>query len=72
MLGRFVSVHPDRLASIRSGIHKLATGGVKPSELESYVPSLEAKIAHISSIVRHQGFKLSVALETVRANRVGK
>jgi RNA-directed DNA polymerase len=72
MLGRFVSVHPDRLASIRSGIHKLATGGVEPAELSSYVRSLEAKIAHISKIVRHKGFKLSVALEAAKIKRLGK
>ena len=72
MLGPFVSVHPDRLASIRSGIHKLTTGEIPPTELASYVCSLEAKIAHISSVVRHKGFRLSVALETARANRAGR
>jgi RNA-directed DNA polymerase len=72
MLGRFVSVNPDRLASIRSGIHKLTTGDVDPAELVSYIPSLEAKIAHISSIVPHKGLRLRVALEKARANRVGK
>jgi len=72
MLGRFISVHPDRLARIRSGIHKLETGEVASGERDGYIRSLEGQIAYIASIIPHKGIRLQVALETAQAKQIGK
>jgi hypothetical protein len=72
MLGRFVSIHPERLARIRSGIHKLETGDVAPQERAGYIRSLEGEIAYITSIIRHKGIRLQVALEAAKAKQSGK
>jgi RNA-directed DNA polymerase len=69
MLGRFISVHPDRLACIRSGIHKLEAGEVAPEERARYVRSLEGQIAYIASVISHKGIRLQVALETAQAKQ---
>ena len=70
MLGRFISVHPERLARIRSGIHKLETGEVALRERAGYIRSLEGQIAYIANIIPHKGIRLKVALETARAKGV--
>jgi hypothetical protein len=72
MLGRFVSVHPERLARIRSGIHKLETGEVAPGERDGYIRGLEGQIAYIVSVIPHKGIGLQAALETARAKQIGK
>jgi RNA-directed DNA polymerase len=69
MLTRFISVHPERLARIRSGIHKLETGEVAPEERVGYIRSLKGQIAYIASIIPHKGIRLQVALETAQAKR---
>jgi hypothetical protein len=71
MLARFISVHPERLARIRSGIHKLETGEVAPEERASYIRSLEGQIAYIAGMVPNKGIRLRVALETARAKEIG-
>jgi hypothetical protein len=72
MLGRFISVHPERLARIRSGIHKLETGEVAPEERAGYIRGLEGQIAYIVSVIPHKGIGLQAALETARAKQIGK
>jgi RNA-directed DNA polymerase len=72
MLARFISVHPERLARIRSGIHKLKTGEVAPEERAGYIRSLEGQIGYIANIIPHKGIRLKVTLETAQAQQIGK
>jgi RNA-directed DNA polymerase len=72
MVARFISVHPERLSRIRSGIHKLETGEVAPAERDGYIRSLEGQIAYIAGIIPHKGIRLQVALETARSSQVGR
>jgi RNA-directed DNA polymerase len=66
LVGRFLSLPSERLACIRSGIHKFATGRVSSSERAKYLRSLEGKIAHVSSVVPHKGRKLAATLENAK------
>ncbi len=66
LLGQFPTVEPKRLAWIRSGIHKLASGCVAESSIPKYLRSLEGKINHVSGIVPSKGRKLARALEAAR------
>jgi hypothetical protein len=50
MLGRQLSVPPDRLARIRSGIHKLRQGRIQGVDVARYVQSLRGSIAQIASV----------------------
>jgi hypothetical protein len=58
LLGRHVSVPPDRLARIRSGIHKLRQGQVPVQSLARYVQSLRGSIAQIATINAGKAEKL--------------
>ncbi|MBI4441767.1 MAG: RNA-directed DNA polymerase [Acidobacteria bacterium] len=50
VISRSLSVPPDRLARIRSGIHKLRSGQVPLSEVPHYSRSLRGSIAQVSTI----------------------
>jgi RNA-directed DNA polymerase len=65
-LGRFPTVDFERLAWLRSGIHKLATGEVSRAEIEKYVESLEGKIAHVSQSSPQKGKRLSDSLSAAK------
>ena len=66
LLGRFPSVLPDRLSQLRSGIHKLRTNQIVPSEIEEYVRSLEGRISQVANIVPQKGKKLRDDLEEAK------
>jgi hypothetical protein len=65
LLGRELSVPPDRLARIRSGIHKLRQGKVSTENLGRYTQSLLGSIAHVASIVPRKAQKLRAELAEV-------
>ena len=50
LLGRQLSVPPERLARIRSGIHKLRQGRVRSTDAARYVQSLRGSIAQVATI----------------------
>jgi RNA-directed DNA polymerase len=62
-VGKRLSVPRERLARIRSGIHKLRQGKVPPEDLDHYVRSLQGSIAHIASIMPGKGDKFRLELE---------
>ncbi len=63
LLGRFPSALPERLAQVRSGIHKLRTNQVPPAELDGYIRSLEGRICHLGGLVPRKAKKLREGLE---------
>ena len=63
LLGQQLSVPPDRLARIRSGIHKLRQGRVMASDVARYVQSLRGSIAQIASINPIKGKALREELD---------
>jgi len=63
VMGPKLNVPPERLARIRSGIHKLRQGKVPPEDLDRYVRSLQGSIAHLASIVPSKGEKFRSELE---------
>ena len=50
LIGRRLSVSPERLSRIRSGIHKLRQGCVPGAKVARYVQSLQGSIAQIAPI----------------------
>ena len=65
LMGKFPSLLKDRLSQLRSGIHKIRTRQVPPSQLEKYVNSLKGRIVHVGSIVPLKAEKLRRELEAV-------
>jgi RNA-directed DNA polymerase len=65
LMGRHLSVPPDRLSRIRSGIHKLRQSKVAPEDIERYAQSLRGNIAYVTSIARRKGQKLREDLDLV-------
>ena len=65
LLGRHPSIPAERLARIRSGIHKLRQGSVPDADVLRYVRSLQGSIAQIASINTIKGEKLRGDLEEV-------
>jgi hypothetical protein len=63
VLGRRFGVPPDRLARIRSGIHKLREGHVAEPQIEHYVRSLSGSIAQIMPINAQKADSLKRDLE---------
>jgi hypothetical protein len=66
LVGRFPSVLPDRIARLRSGIHKLRTNQVAASDTERYVQQLDGGIVYVASIDPRKGAKLRQELRSVR------
>lgn len=66
LLGRFPSVLPDRLAQLRSGVHKLRTNQIVPDELEEYIRSLEGRISQLASVVPQKAKKLRGDFDVAR------
>jgi hypothetical protein len=64
LLGRLLGVPQEKISGIRSGIHKLRSGGVSEPDLDHYVRSLKGRIAQVRSIAPKKASKLSVHLET--------
>ncbi len=58
LLGRFPAVLPERIAQLRSGIHKLKTGQVHPEALKNYIAQLGSSIAQVGSIDPRKGERL--------------
>jgi RNA-directed DNA polymerase len=63
LMGRFPGVLAERIARLRSGIHKLRTNQVATKEKQKYVEQLEAGIAYVSSISPRKGAKLLQELQ---------
>jgi RNA-directed DNA polymerase len=66
VLGRRVSVPSERLARVRSGIHKLREGKVPAAEVDRYVEGLRGSVAQISTIDRAMAPRLRKDLEFAR------
>jgi len=66
LAGRFPSVLPERIARLRSGIHKLRTNQVPEHELPKYLRSLEGSIKQLSIINPKKGKRLLLEMEAVR------
>jgi hypothetical protein len=66
-LGQTPRADPKQLSRVRSGIHKLQTGEVPPSEVSSYVRSLEGLIAHLARFERKKAERLSDELRAAAA-----
>jgi RNA-directed DNA polymerase len=69
LLARFPGVLPERLAQLRSGIHKLSTGELDDEEVENYVMRLKGGIAYAASIDPRKGAKLARNLQSVLDGR---
>ena len=70
LLNRFPTVLPERIAQLRSGIHKLRVGKVSRDRLRDYVLQLESSIAQIGSVDRHKVARLQADLETAKKQLV--
>ena len=58
-IGRFGARAPrEKMSELRAALYRLATGKVKPKELERYRQNLVARIAHVASIHRGDAEKL--------------
>jgi hypothetical protein len=66
LMGRFPGVLPDRIARLRSGIHKLRTNQVAANDIERYVQQLEGGITYVASIAPRKGAKLRRELDAAR------
>lgn len=64
VVGARLSVPSERLARIRSGIHKLGKGFVPASDIPRYVQSLRGSITQIGSIDQKKAEKLGRDLQT--------
>jgi RNA-directed DNA polymerase len=64
LLGRFLSIPPNKVSAIRSGVHKLRTNEIPPTDLDRYVRSLHGGIAHIRSVSPTKAQKLSLNLDS--------
>jgi len=64
-LGASLNVPANRLGRIRSGIHKLRTNAVSPTELPRYVQGLRGRITHLGSINAKKAEQFKKELETV-------
>jgi RNA-directed DNA polymerase len=64
LLAQFPGVLPERLARLRSGIHKLSTGDVNDNEVENYASRLQGGIAYVASIDPRKGAKLATELRS--------
>jgi RNA-directed DNA polymerase len=63
LLGRFPTVLPERIAQLRSGIHKLRTNQVAADSLRDYSLQLGSSIAQVASIDPAKGGRLQVEFE---------
>jgi retron-type reverse transcriptase len=64
LMNRFPNILPERISRLRSGIHKLRSGEVCPSEVEQYVRQLQGGIAYVASISAAKSAKLHRDLDT--------
>ena len=64
LMGRFPGVLPDRIARLRSGIHKLRTNQVAANEMDRYVQQLEGGVVYVASIDPRKGAKLQKELRS--------
>jgi RNA-directed DNA polymerase len=69
LMGRFPGVLPDRIARLRSGIHKLRTNQVAANEMDRYLQQLEGGILYVASAAPRSGAKLSQELSSVLSLR---
>jgi hypothetical protein len=72
LLGRQLSVPPDRLSRIRSGIHKLNQGAIAPEDVGRYVQSLRGAIAHVMSIAPRKAKRLREDLDAALRSEPAK
>jgi RNA-directed DNA polymerase len=69
--GARLSVPPDRLARIRSGIHKLRQSQIPTDEVDRYVRALRGSIAHVAMINPVKASRLRADLEAAILSRTG-
>lgn len=69
VLNRFPNIRRQYVGQVRSGIHKLRTGIVSPSDLLPYNDSLDGKIRHIGALAPTKGQKLLLDLASARKVR---
>lgn len=72
LMDRFPNVLPERVSSLRSGIHKLRNGEVAPNDVEKYVRQLRGRITYVGSVSVTKGAKLMRDLQaavTVKSRR---
>ena len=67
LMGRFPNVLPERMARLRSGIHKLRTNQVAAHETDKYVRRLQGSILYVGSIAPRKAAKLKKELEEAMA-----
>ncbi len=73
LLGQFPTAPHEKIARIRSGIHKLGNKKSLPTDMDRYVMGLRGSIAHVKSIVPGKARSLSAQLEAAlkRADKDG-
>lgn len=65
-LGRFTTrASREKMSELRAALHRLATGKVKPDELDRYRQNLAARIAHVASIHKGDAEKLRCQARTL-------
>ena len=68
-LGRFTTrASREKVSELRAALHRLATGKVKPEELDRYRQNLTARIAHVASIHRGDAEKLRCQAKVLGVN----
>jgi hypothetical protein len=65
-LGRFTTrASREKMSELRAALYRLATGKVKPEELDRYRQNLTARIAHVASIHKGDAEKLRCQARTL-------
>jgi retron-type reverse transcriptase len=70
LANQFPNVLPDRIARLRSGIHKLETGQVAAHEAGRYVRQLRGGIAYVASIAPRKAARLTKELAIATAANI--
>lgn len=70
LMDRFPSVLSQRIARLRSGIHKLRTNQVAANEMQRYIQQLKGGIAYVASIAPRKGATLRQELESLTDSAV--
>jgi RNA-directed DNA polymerase len=65
LMGRFPNVLPERMARIRSGIHKVGTRQIAADEMDDYVRRLRGSTLYVGSIAPRKAAKVRKQLEEV-------
>lgn len=69
LMGKFPSLPRERIARLRSGVHKLQSDQVPSPEVEKYIRSLRGRINHLKTIAPQKAEPLTKALAAAAENR---